>query len=46
MNKNIKPYVPVSNFPQKLAYVYSNYSSNLPKNNIMAYKGDIEGIKK
>ena len=46
MNKKIKPYVPVSNFPLRLACVYSNYSSNLPKNNIMAYKGDIEGIKK
>ena len=46
MNKNIKPYVPISNFPLKLACVYSNYSSNLPKNNTMAYKGDIEGIKK
>lgn len=46
MNKNIKPYIPISNFPLKLACVYSNYSSNLPKNNTMAYKGDIEGIKK
>jgi hypothetical protein len=31
MNNNIKPYVPISNFPLKLACVYSNYSSNLPK---------------
>ena len=45
MTKSIKPYIPFSNFPLKLVCVYSKYSSDLPKNNIMAHKGDIEGIK-
>ena len=35
MNKNIKPYVPILNFPLKLACVYSNYSSNLLKGLIL-----------
>ena len=45
MNKNIKPYIPISNYPLKYCRVYSKYSSKLPKNNIIANSGDIEGIK-